>query len=33
MQKVNKDTVVRALDGLTERQLWLLYRIIRSMRG
>ncbi len=33
MQKVNKDIVVRALDGLTARQLWLLYRIIRSMRG
>lgn len=32
MQKVNKETLVRAMDGLTAQQLLLVYRFIQGLR-
>lgn len=33
MQNVNREDLVRALDGLTARQLLLVLRFIRGLRG
>lgn len=32
MQKLNKEDLIRALDGLTAWQLTLVYRFIRGLR-